>query len=346
MGRKAQITIIATVGLLVMGAVGAYALDASKRDQIAKGVTIGGVGVGGMSAAQAREAVRQDVVAPLARPLKVTFGSHRYTLGAGRLKMKVDLNGMVAEAKRVSRDGTLPSRVWRYLSGGQVHHEVAPRLYYSKAAVSGFVAELAKKVDRDPIQASVSPTPDSLNEVPGSDGLKLNDDKLRQRIEAEITTPTRSRLVRATAHRVAPSLSTDQLAQHYPAYITIDRGSYTLRLWEDLKLAHSYSIAVGMVGLETPAGLYHIQNKGVNVAWHVPNSAWAGDLAGKTIPGGSPDNPIKARWMGIFNGAGIHGTDETYSIGHSASHGCIRMLIPDVINLYDQVSVGTPVYIG
>jgi len=41
-----------------------------------------------------------------------------------------------------------------------------------------------------------------------------------------------------------------------------------------------------------------------------------------------------------------HGTDETDSIGHAFSHGCVRMLIPDVIDLYNRVQVGTPVYIG
>ena len=79
----------------------------------------------------------------------------------------------------------------------------------------------------------------------------------------------------------------------------------------------------------------------MNPTWNVPNSAWAGDLAGKSIPPG-PDNPLKARWMGIFDGAGIHGTDETYSLGSAASHGCLRMAVPDVIELYDQVPVGSP----
>jgi lipoprotein-anchoring transpeptidase ErfK/SrfK len=100
------------------------------------------------------------------------------------------------------------------------------------------------------------------------------------------------------------------------------------------------------VGLETPAGLYHVQNKAIDPAWHVPNSAWAGKLAGKTIPGGVPENPIKSRWMGIFDGAGIHGTSEDSSIGSAASHGCIRMRIPEVKVLYDEVPVGAPVYIA
>jgi lipoprotein-anchoring transpeptidase ErfK/SrfK len=100
-----------------------------------------------------------------------------------------------------------------------------------------------------------------------------------------------------------------------------------------------------MQGLETPAGLYDVQDKQVDPSWHVPNSAWAGSLAGQTIPPG-PQDPLKARWMGFNGGAGIHGTAESGSLGSAASHGCIRMAVPDVIQLYSQVSVGDPVYIG
>ena len=63
--------------------------------------------------------------------------------------------------------------------------------------------------------------------------------------------------------------------------------------------------------MDTPAGLYNIANKAVDPAWHVPNSDWAGDLAGKVIPGDDPSNPIKARWLGIYDGVGIHGTPTT-----------------------------------
>ena len=78
----------------------------------------------------------------------------------------------------------------------------------------------------------------------------------------------------------------------------------------------------------------------------MPNSAWAGDLAGKVIAGDDPSNPIKARWMGIYDGVGVHGTSDDASIGSAASHGCIRMHVPDVEELYDQVPVGAPIYIA
>jgi lipoprotein-anchoring transpeptidase ErfK/SrfK len=104
-----------------------------------------------------------------------------------------------------------------------------------------------------------------------------------------------------------------------------------------------------MVGLETPAGIYHIQNKAVNPAWTMPNSSWVAPAdRGKVVPGGTAENPLKARWLGIFNGAGIHGIDpsEYGTIGHAASHGCVRMRIDDVIDLYPRVPVGAPIYIA
>ena len=63
---------------------------------------------------------------------------------------------------------------------------------------------------------------------------------------------------------------------------------------------------------------------------------------------GTPENPLKSRWLGIFNGAGIHGVDpsEYGTIGHAASHGCVRMRIADVEDLYPRVPVGAPIFIA
>src|SRR4029453_12798383 len=86
--------------------------------------------------------------------------------------------------------------------------------------------------------------------------------------------------------------------------------------------ASEYTVAGGQEGGETPEGLYSIEWKEVDPTWHVPESAWAGSLAGQDIPPG-PSNPIKARWLGIFEGAGIPGTEETWAPGStSGSERC------------------------
>ena len=58
-----------------------------------------------------------------------------------------------------------------------------------------------------------------------------------------------------------------------------------------------------------------------------------------------PQDPLKARWIGIVDGAGIHGTEDIGSLGSSASHGCIRMAIPDVIELYGRTPYGSKIFI-
>ena len=144
-----------------------------------------------------------------------------------------------------------------------------------------------------------------------------------------------------------PEVTRADLAEKYATIVVVNRGAFKLTLYKHLKLVKTYPIAVGQIGLETPAGLYDVQNKAVNPAWHVPDSAWAGDLAGKVIPGGAPTNPIKARWLGIYDGAGIHGTDATTARSaappRTAASGCT---IPDVEDLYERVPVGAPVYIA
>jgi len=127
--------------------------------------------------------------------------------------------------------------------------------------------------------------------------------------------------------------------------ITIDRSSFRLRLFKRLRFAKGYGVAVGLPDYPTPTGLFAIQSKQVNPTWTAPNSPWAGEMAGQQVAGGAPDNPLKARWMGVNGAVGIHGTGQPWSIGTRASHGCIRMTVPGVIDLFRRVSVGTPVLI-
>src|SRR5438477_60954 len=184
-----------------------------------------------------------------------------------------------------------------------------------------------------------------LNTVPAKFGVSIRWRQLTKDVNAALVRPDGARVVIATSKITKPKVTTSQLASKYSTFIIVDRGSFKLRFFKGLKLSHIYPIAVGMQGLETPAGLYHIQDKQVNPSWHVPNRGWAGSLAGQVIPPG-PADPIKARWMGFNGGAEIHGTAELGSLGSAASHGCIRMAIPDVEQLYDRVSVGTPVFVA
>lgn len=344
MGRKSKIAVIAAVLVVAVVAAGAYLYDRSQEGKIAGGVTIEGVEVGGMDADAAEAKLRRELLRPLDRPLRVTFGEESWKLSPAKLKVRADIHGAVEEAVAASREGDLPTRLGRYLAGDDLELGLDADIAYSHSAINKFVRQIAEDLDQEPRDASVDPGADELEVVASQPGRKVRDNRLERQLRDAVL-GSGSRTIVVHVHETKPEVTTTEVAQRYPSYLTLDRGTFTLRLWRDLKLARTYTVAVGQEGLETPEGLYEIQAMEENPIWHVPESDWAGDLAGQTIPPG-PSNPIKARWMAIYEGAGIHGTEETASLGSAASHGCVRMAIADVEELYDEVEVGTPIFIG
>ena len=340
--------ILAAAGLAVLVVLGGalYAYDHARANEIAPGVEVGGVPLGGMTPEQARARLEREVMRPLERPVVVHHDNKTWVLGAREARIRADISTMVDEALAKSRSGDIFSRSWRSLTGEKVSADLQPSVQYSDAAIIRLIDRVRKSVERSATDASVKLSGDGLQSTAGSDGLAIQASALHRRIKAAIVSPTASRTFVATTHHTVPKVTTADLKRRYDTVIIVNRSQFRLRLFKGLKLHETYSIAVGQVGLETPAGQYTIANKAVNPAWHVPNSPWAGKLAGKVIAGDDPTNPIKARWLGVYDGVGIHGTSDDASIGSNASHGCIRMHIPDVEKLYDEVPVGSAIYIA
>jgi len=299
---------------------------------IAPGTKAGGIDVGGLTIAQAQQRLTEVAGPPLARNVSVHVAGRRFKLTPGRLRLQFDA---LRSAKRAYYAGRAqPQPV-----------DVPLAIGYRRASVERFATTVARTVYIAPRDATVHITLTRIERSHSRTGRSLDAKALQAAIEATLVNPAAPHKLRPARGVLKPKVTSDALPKRYPTILTIDRDHFKLRLFKRLRLAKTYAIAVGMAGLETPPGLYHIQTKEVNPAWHVPTSSWAGSLAGQTIPGGAPNNPLKARWLGIANGVGIHGTAEDWSIGTRASHGCIRMHVGDVIALYDRVPIGTPVLI-
>jgi len=335
------------IAALLAGAGGVFAYDQGKEGQIAEGVKVNGVDVGGLGADAAREKLRAALLEPLDRAVTARYEGRRFKLTPRQAAIGVDIDGSVARALARSREGSMVSRTWREVRGQRLEVDLDAKITWSRSAVRRLVARVEKTLERPAVDAKLDLASGRVEPAPSKDGLSVRGARLRREVERELLDAGARRLVRVRTAVVEPKVSTAQLAEKYPAVIVINRSSFQLTLYKNLKPSKTYGIAVGQVGLETPAGLYNVQNKAVDPAWTMPNSDWVapGDR-GKIVPGGTPQNPLKARWLGIYAGAGIHGTDADSSIGTAASHGCIRMRIPEVVELYDQVPVGAPVYIA
>jgi lipoprotein-anchoring transpeptidase ErfK/SrfK len=302
------------------------------RQIIAEGVKAGGIDLGGQSVEQAAQTLDR-ALRPLAeRRVVVRSARRKFTLTARRAKVRFNPLRTAKRAYYAGRD-----------EGPGVEVDLALR--HSRKAVRAFAERVDAKVARKPRNASVRITLTQVFLRKGRYGRTINEHELALAIDRALADPASKRRLRAKRNRDRPSTSTKDVRRRYRTILTVDRTGLKIRLFKRLRHARTYGIAIGRAGFDTPRGLFNIQSKQVNPAWHAPNRPWAGSYAGRPIPGGAPDNPLKARWMGVNGAVGIHGTAEEWSICARASHGCIRMRVSDVIALYRRVPLGTPVLI-
>jgi lipoprotein-anchoring transpeptidase ErfK/SrfK len=340
--------LLAVCGLaLSAGGAYAYYFDSTRTDVIAAGMQIDGVDVGGLHAGEARQLLETRLAERLREPVTLVYGPHRFAVLPTRAGLHVEIAATVEAAVQASRSGSLAHRFFRDAGGQPLQEAIPLQAALSRRHIETLVDHVAQVVDSPARNARVEPKPlaTGLRIVPARPGLAVKRPLLERALTSALLAFDGPRTLTVPTRPLQPHVSTSKLTKRYGTYILVSRETFTLRLYKNLKLTKTYRIAVGQAGLETPAGEYTINDKQVNPSWHVPLSPWAGALAGHIIPPG-PDDPIKARWMGFFDGAGIHGTVETWSIGSAASHGCIRMTIPDVEDLYPRVPLHTPIYVG
>lgn len=284
---------------------------------IAAGVTVGGVDVAGLSEADALAAVRKAVAMPLA-----------IQVGTRRLAAAPATFGAVAYAAAAVR------RAETAASGTNVPLLVRVR----GARVRTYVARLAQRLDRRPVDSVLrlrNLRPWIKRERPGR---RLDRAAASRAIVGRLLRNTRTVLV-LRPRRLPPAVT----RASFGPIVVIRRGSKRLYLYRGMRLQRTFGVATGMPSYPTPLGSFTIITLQRNPWWYPPSSDWAKGL--EPVPPG-PGNPLGTRWMGISApGVGIHGTPDAASIGYSASHGCVRMRIPEAEQLFRIVHVGTPVFI-
>ena len=131
-----------------------------------------------------------------------------------------------------------------------------------------------------------------------------------------------------------------------PGTIVVKTNERRLYYILDSEHAVRYPVGVGKSGKQW-AGTTRIDGKYRNPAWLPPAEVKRDKpQMPDVIPGGSPRNPMGVAAMTLAGGEyAIHGTNMPGSVGGFVSYGCIRMLNPDITDLFERVSVGTAVVV-
>jgi lipoprotein-anchoring transpeptidase ErfK/SrfK len=302
---------------LGVGATHALADTPPPPPVIADGVLIGSVDVSGLTADQATAAVEQAYFARV--PLRVghrgySVSPHHFHTALGGLPAAVQTALTAPAGTAVPLTPTLDMKL-----------------------VVKWVKTLAKKTYRAPVAGTLRLRHNRPFFSRSHPGRALRPFPTRMLIRDAIVAGTRSVIVAPVRKLKAASVKSEPV-------IVIHRGINRLFFYNGTRLVRVFPVATGQPAWPTPLGHFEIGVKQKNPWWYPPTQdSWA--AGAKPIPPG-PGNPLGTRWMGLSApGVGIHGTSEPWSIGHSESHGCIRMQIPAAEWLYKRVRIGTPVFI-
>jgi lipoprotein-anchoring transpeptidase ErfK/SrfK len=305
---------------LLLVTLGVAAPDAARKPVVvAPGVSVAGVKVGGLTSEPARTRIERA----FGRPLRLRFGSKRWRISPRYLGASAAIDKAVTRAL-----GARPR--------ARVSLQVSPE----RSRIRRYVQRLDRLFSRAPISSAVVGVVKGRPAFsPPRSGLAVRRDEMTNALAYMIKTNRRDvipLLTRSVPPKVTP--------ENYGPVIVIFRESKRLTLFDGRRAMRSFRIATGTAEYPTPLGIYSIATMQRNPWWiPPPNSDWA--RGKEPIPPG-PGNPLGTRWMGTTAPlVGIHGTPDAASIGYSASHGCIRMRVPDAETLFNQVNVGTPVLI-
>jgi len=304
--------------VLVLFAAVAIAPSAGSPRTIPNGVRIAGINVSGLDAGQAR----QQLSTRFGTRLRFRFGKKRWSVEPARLGAVVAVEDAVGQALEAD--------------GGD---DVSVRVDVDRAQVRRYVDRLQERFGFPAEDARLARLVAGRPEIAESKwGLEVR----RRTMVVGITRMLRTR-IRPRITVVTKTLKPTLTRANFGPVIVIHRGSNRLALFNGEQPWRSFRVATGTAQYPTPTGSFTIVDMQRDPWWRPPDSDWAKGL--KPIPPG-PGNPLGTRWMGITApGVGIHGTPDAASIGYSASHGCIRMLIPEATWLFDHVRIGTPVLI-
>jgi len=332
-----RITTLAVCFAMVAGALPGYALTPATDTPgtVPSHAYVGDRDLFGMTEADARAAVATGVVVPSLAPITVTGKGKTLTFSPRKSAVTVNIDATLQQAYSATDTVTT--------------YTLNPVLVSHPTVISAWATSVAKKINRSRKSAyrTVSKKYHKLvlhKEIVGYQVHKAKTAaKLTDVVASEIASPgLKPAAVTAVVIEHKPKVTRKNIAKA----ILVVQSQFKIKLYKGAHVEKTYRCAVGTAAHPTPNGKFKVTNKVKNPSWHNPGSAWAANMPSYIGPG--PNNPLGTRAIYISaSGIRMHGipASENWSIGHRASHGCMRMWRKSVEDFYPRVKVGITVWI-
>lgn len=337
--KTALIAALIALPLAAVAGVAYATYDYSEKyeGRILPGATIAGVDVGGLSEQGAYAAVKAAIRPQLRRQVVVTWGDRTWKTTPKQLGARSDAAAAVDQALAASGEVSMVDKARMKFLGKDLDFSRDVALSYPKEGVFGFIEGIASGLDRKVRDAYIDYS---------TGWVEIVEDRTGRRVDTETSGKALLSALRRGDDRARLDVKItkpETTTEDFDQILLLRQSDYELHLYQDGKITHSYTVAVGQPGYPTPTGLYEITLKRYMPTWVNPDPEGWGKSMPDVIPPG-PGNPLGLRALN-WDAAGIrfHGTSDLGSLGTPASHGCVRLTNDDIIELYDLVDVGTPI---
>ena len=327
------------VFLILASSVMVYA-DSRHRGEMFPNTMVLGVNITGMTREEAIAAVNEQAVEPMMMPFTLTFRDGQWTLNPAELGLQVDVEALVDQAYSAGWESSVFERAYRRAFDRPKNIDIGLECYMNNEAVMQKLNAIAAEIDQEVRDASLSFDfqTGNLEFYPSQDGLWMDVEATLQSVQSSLCSSNRT--LEPAVAVTPPNLSSDDVK----TVIVVDIMGNTLKWYSQGTLVKTYNVATGLPKYPTPQGKFYIVRKDENPVWINPNVEWSKDMPPRIEPGES--NPLGVRAL-VTSAAGgtvlIHGTANLTPGLYS--HGCIRMANWAVLELFDNASVGTPVFI-
>ena len=315
------------------------AADASAFGRFPTGARVGSVYVGELTKEEAVATCNGRLAGFATQPLVLKADYDTIPINPADIGLELDYRRLVDQAYKKAWDVNILERMARTL----LHEPKTMRMplvaNYDAGKLKSSVKGAMDLINCTRRDAYIDISTGGVKLVPGRDGRVARYDQVlaaTRRVLADgvrvVTVPVVKRTP-AKIKKLEPQ-----------GVILVNLEEHTLSLYMGETLIARYPVATGSRKYPTVIGEWKVVRGEKNPTWYNRGAAWSENMPWMMPPG--PRNPLGTRAITI-NGGGvmIHGTNDTGSIGYSASHGCVRTRMPDVEQLFEYVYLGMPVYI-
>lgn len=328
--------------VLVLGggmAEAAHRYDEGRADTLLSGISIGGVEVGGMSLDEARALLEESFEEPLDAPLTLRVGERSTTTTLRELGAETNVGEQLLAARRFQGDLGLLSRLYHRATGTPVERRFPVERRLDRERTDAALDDLAADLESAAVDSAVDVSSGFVEITPSREGRGIDRDTAIGILEGALGSG--AAVLALPTVPVHPEVTE---ADH-GTILLVRTGENKLYHYENDRLVKVYPVATGQARYPTPTGRFHVTLKRRNPVWGNPApNGWGAGMPRRLGPCASC--PLGLRALNInAPGIRIHGTSAISSIGYNASHGCVRMTNASVIELFDRVETGDPVYI-